>query len=131
MLKNKMTCFMAKRVLLCFGILSIIDIIWFENRWFILAGLSAGGILSIVKFGSYVWIFGRILSPSAAGRINAGGSIAVFAMNQLILLPLLYLAYVLNHWFFAGVVAGILLVPLVIMINCITEATGITKNNFE
>ena len=126
-----MACFIAKRVLLCFGILSITDIIWFESRWYILVGLFSGGILSVAKFGSYTWAFERILSPNTAGRINAGGSITVFALNQLVLLPLLYLAYVLNHWLFAGFVAGILLVPLVIMINCITEATGITKNNFE
>lgn len=134
MLRNKMACFIAKRVLIWCSILSIIDIIWLKNRWYILVGLLIGGIISIVKFGSYIWVFKRVFAPGIArngGKAGASGSIVAFALNQIILFPLLYLAYILNHWFFAGVVSGILLVPFVIMINCITEVCGITKNNFE
>jgi hypothetical protein len=136
LLKNKMACFAAKRVLLCCVILSIISIVCFESKWHIVGGLLTGGLLSIIKFASYIWIFKRILSPGIAvtggrGRASASGGVLVFALNQIILLPLLYLSYILSRWFFAGIVAGILLVPFVIMINSITEALGITKNNFE
>lgn len=133
MLKNKLAGFVAKRALIYCIILSIIDIIWFKERWFMLGGLLVGGALSVGKFGSYSWVFGKILAPgtTAGGKAAAGTSISVFFLNQLILLPLLYLAYILNQWVFIGFVAGILLVPLVIMINCITEAIGITKNSFK
>jgi fatty-acid desaturase len=64
-------------------------------------------------------------------KLAPGSSVVLFAISQLILLPLLFIAYFINQWVFAGFVTGILLVPLVIMINSITEAFGITKNHFE
>lgn len=134
LLREKMAGFVIKRVLICWVLLSIIDIIWFEKRWHILVGLTIGGVLSVAKYNSYKWVFKKVLSPGFASfneKASTGGSIMVFALNQIILLPLLFGAYYISQWIFAGVVAGILLVPLVIMINCVTEAFGITKNNFE
>ena len=131
-MKSKMAVFIAKRVLICYILLSIIDIVWMKQRWSILAGLSLGGILSIVKFGGNAWLIGRITSAGTPQTKNpAKSGMLFFLINQLILLPVLFIAYFINTWFFAGIVAGILLVPFVIMINCVTEASGITHNNFE
>lgn len=67
-----------------------------------------------------------------SSKKEAPGSIVmVFAFNQLLLIVLLVVAYSIDRWLFAGFVGGILLVPLTVMINSITEALGITKNHFE
>jgi hypothetical protein len=132
LLKNRMAVFIAKRVLICYILLSIIDMIWIEQRWNVLIGLFLGGIFSTVKFGSYTWIINRITSINTPQTKNpAKSSMLFFLVNQLVLLPVLLVAYFINFWFFTGIVAGILLVPFVIMINCVTEASGITHNNFE
>lgn len=134
MIESKLERFITKRVLIGMILLSIIDMVMFENRWLVLVGLIVGSMLSIVKFASNAWVFGGIFGTdqdSARKKLAPITSVAMFAVNQLILLPLLILAYFLNQWIFAGFVAGILIVPFVIMINSITEAIGITKNHFE
>lgn len=134
MANKKLAVFITKRVLICYMLVSIIDVVLVEQRWLALFGLTAGCALSILKFGSYSWVFGKIasLGTVAANKgTGAGLGILVFTFNQLFLLPILYLAYKYDIWFFTGFVAGILLVPFAIMINCLTEATGITHNNFE
>lgn len=134
MLKNKLAIFIAKRVLICFILLSIIDVILLEQRWHVLVGLLAGSIFGVMKFGSYEWIFRRIissaLSPAQKSHSARSGMLG-FLLNQIVIFPVLLAAYFLSRWFFAGIVAGILLVPFVIIVNCITEVLGITSNNFE
>ena len=131
MLKSKIEKFIAKKAVICLLLVSIIDMITVKNRWFVLIGLIAGTILSVAKFGGYAWIFARICNTDSTKKQAPRSSITVFVLNQLILLPLLFLAYFLSNWIFAGFVAGILIVPFVIMINNITEVLGITKNHFE
>lgn len=97
-------------------------------------GLLLGSAVSVFKFGSYAWIFKRIESTAAGAEQKANlsrNSMFGFLANQVVILLLLFAAYFLNPWFFAGIVAGVLLVPFVIMINSITEALKITSNNFE
>jgi hypothetical protein len=132
LLKSKMAIFIEKRVLICFILVSIIDIVWIQQRWSVLIGLFSGGIISTMRFGSNTWIINRIVSVNTPQSKNpARSSMLFFLVNQIILLPVLFTAYFINLWFFTGIVAGILLVPFVIMINCVTEASGITHNNFE
>jgi hypothetical protein len=134
LLKTKLEKFIAKRSLIFFIILAILDIVLFKNRWYVLVGLVVGGVFSISKFGSYTLVFSRIIaSESRNSQHNhpVRKSLIVFFINQLVLLPLLYFALKFNQWFFIGVVAGILLVPLVLFINSITETLKITHNNFE
>lgn len=134
MLKNKLANFVAKRVLICCLFLSIIVLIWLEHRWFTLLGLLLGSAFSITKFGSYTWIFKRIVSDAAGPAQKAHSArsgMLGFLVNQIVIFPLLLAAFFVDQWFFTGMVAGILLVPFVIMINCVTEALKITSNNFE
>lgn len=134
MFKSKLERFILKRVLICMILLSIFDITLFENRWLVFVGLIVGSILSIVKFGSNAWVFEGIFGTDENNghkKLAPHSSVVVFAINQIILLPLLLLSYYISQWVFTGFIAGILVVPFVIMINSITEAFGITKNHFE
>ncbi len=134
MLKNKLANFIAKRVLICCTLLSIIVLMWLEHRWYTWFGLILGSAFSVMKFGSYTWIFTKIVSDAAGSAQkthSARSGMLGFLANQIILFPLLLVAFFVDQWFFAGMVAGILLVPFVIMINCVTEVLKITSNNFE
>lgn len=134
MFKSKIEQFVAKKAVICLILLSIIDVIAINYKWLVFVGLVLGTILSVAKFGSYAWVFERICNPDqgdSSKKQASGSSITVFMLNQLILLPLLFLAYFINLRIFAGFVAGILIVPFVIMMNSITEVLGITKNHFE
>lgn len=125
--------FIIKRLLICFILLSIIDMAVIENKWPAFAGLAAGTFMGAAKFSGNAWALAGILGcPSQEGRSGPARhtSSVIFLLNQIILLPFLFLAYNLGQWVFWGVVAGILTIPLLIMLNSITEAFGITRNHF-
>ena len=134
MLKIKLTRFIAVRVLILCIMLSVVTIIWVESRWFTLAGLIFGSAFGVIKFGSFAWFFSRISTgirnPALKSSLTKKG-LTGFLINQIIIFPLLLAAYLLDRWFFIGLVTGILLVPFVLMINCVTEVLNITCNNFE
>lgn len=100
-----------------------------SNRWFILGGLLAGALISIGRLCGNEWILKRIFKLNG-GKAAAVGIVA-FTLNQFVLLPVIVLTYFINTWALYGLIAGILVVPVIIMINSITEAFGVTKNSFE
>lgn len=133
MFSSKIEQFILKRLLICFILLSIIDMVVFENRWPVLAGLATGTVVSALKFCGNAKSLSGIFNNAAQGSRGRRGqhsSTVIFLLNQIILLPLLFLAYYMGQWVFWGFVAGILTVPLLIMLNSITEAFGITRNHF-
>lgn len=130
MLKNKLINFIAKRVAALLIVLAVADLVFLENkRWLVLAGLLAGSLIAIGRLGCNEWLLRNIFRP--AGKKAPVGGIAAFTLNQLVLLAFIVLAFLMNIWVLYGFLAGVLAAPLVIMFNSITEAFGITKNNFE
>lgn len=125
--------FIYKRLLICFLLLSIIDMAFIEDRWLVLAGLTAGTVVGAVKFGgnarALAGIFGLAVRESR-GRTGRRCGTVIFLLNQIILLPFLFLAYYLGQGIFWGFFTGIMTIPLLIMLNSITEAIGITRNHF-
>jgi hypothetical protein len=102
-----------------------------SNKWTAAAGLITGAVLGVAKFGSNALYLRKTLGADARTGRTAAGGIAAFLISQLIMLPLLILAYFLSFRLFCGFIAGSLLVPAIIMVNSITEALGLTKNGFE
>jgi hypothetical protein len=126
--------FIAKRVIIYYLLLAAADIVFIRQKWLLLIGLTAGAIFSLLRFGTNAAVYGGIPFAGAKIKVNnlsAGTVIVIYAINQIILLPLLFISYKAGMAFFEGVVAGILLVPLVLFINSITEAIRVTHNNFE
>lgn len=132
--KSKLEKFILKRALIVFIILTIIDIVFINGKWFAFCGLLIGGLLSILKFSSYAWVFAKIITPEPENtqkKYSAGNAVIVFILNQVLLLPLMLVTLKINLMLFAGFVAGILLVHLILLMNCITEGLRITHNHFE
>lgn len=98
-----------------------------------MGGLIAGTVFSLLSFGSTATlmenVFNQKNSSSESGK-HTFNYVKYFGVKFSTIL-LLYASLKYNIWFFAGLTAGILHVPAVIMINSITEAMGITHNNFK
>lgn len=104
------------------------------QKWPVLAGLTLGGLIGILHFRINASLFGKLpvsVGAEAGNPLLSVVKMVVYAVNQIVFLPLLIVSYMAGMAFFEGVVAGILLVPLVILINSITEVLRITHNNFE
>jgi hypothetical protein len=133
LLNGSLGRFIVKRVLICLILLSIIVIIVFDTKIPVLIGLLLGTTISVFKLGSNAWIISRIAGVEQDGgrkKFSSNFSSVIYALTQIVSLLLLYMAYRINQWGFAGFAAGLLTVPFVLMINSITEALGITRNNF-
>lgn len=126
---SKLIKFIVKRAALFLVLLTAADLAFLGNhKWLVLAGVFAGAFISVGRLFSNEFILKKIFELN--GKKTIAGSMA-FAMNQLILLPVIALAYSLSVWILVGFIAGILTVPIIVMINSVTEAFEITKNDFE
>ena len=130
MFKSKLEVFILKRVLVSYIILAVLDIIFLRQRWIAAAGLTAGGIIGLARFGSAASLFRKVLSTNSTDAA-VGTVILKYITGQAPLIIVLAVSLIFDLWFFMGAAAGILLVPLSIAINGITEALGLTRNGFE
>jgi uncharacterized membrane protein len=71
-----------------------------------------------------------LLTGSKHGPITVR-MISKYIINQAFVVLLLAVSIKLDFGLFSGLAAGLLLVPVTIMINGITEGLGITHNGFE
>lgn len=130
MLKSKVERFIAKRVLIVFIGLAVIDLLFINQRWLALAGLAIGTIFGLLKFTYTASGFAHLLMTPQA-RNAAGRSVLRYAFGQALTVVILAVSIVINLYFFAGVTVGVLLVTFAVIVNSITEYFGITHNNFE
>lgn len=129
MFENKLMPFVIKQIAVYLFMLSIV-ILFFNNRWALYLGLFAGSALSIIRLLSNAWIIQKAVKAVKNHCWQIIATAALFIVNQLLLLAVLYVFYKLNLWFFISLIAGVLLAPFTIIVNSITEALGITKNRF-
>jgi hypothetical protein len=120
----------AKNSLLCFILLTILGLVAFHSKWLLFIGFALGAILSFFKFLNYSWIFRSVCRSGLLDRKwSVAGSFAAFSLNQLVTLAFLFWTYSLNIWTFAGLAAGVLLVPLAIMTAMAADVIGIAHFN--
>lgn len=105
----------------------------FKHEPAALLGSAFGALLGILKLRFYSVFFKKIIddAPGRKPLIAAIQSAVFFISNLILVLPMFYAALRLNENLFAGLVTGILVLPLVFFVNCITEMTGITHNKFQ
>lgn len=130
-LKSKLVVFILKRVLILCLILAVLDLIFLKEKWFVLAGLAIGASLGIFKFGCLASLLLKITTDKT-GKLF---SLKIGIITYIALLATAATSMVLSakhsKWLFGGICTGISLIPLIIIINGITEALGITDNGFE
>lgn len=128
--KSKIEKFLIRRAAVLFILLAAADLAFLgSDRWPLLAGLAVGALFGACRLGCNHWIYTKVFHT--AGGKTLAGSIAAFTAAELFLLPVVAIIYFFSVFALYGFIAGVLTVPAVIMVNSITEAFGITKNNFE
>lgn len=128
---SKLERFIAKRALIICVVVSALNFIFFRSKVLLLAGIPTGLIFSLLRLNTYITAFSRLFSRERDASAASRSIIIRFIVNSILTIIVLVASLNYSQSFFAGVVEGILLIPLVITINGITEATGITHNNFE
>ncbi|NTW72359.1 MAG: hypothetical protein HGA49_08975 [Eubacteriaceae bacterium] len=128
-LKDTLAGFIIKRVLILFGILVLLDLIFLNQRGYVLAGLLLGTAFGILKLNSTLSMLKNVL-PKGESSQAVRRSLRNYLIGNLGTAVVLIAAVITNLWFFAGTVVGLLLVTLTILINSITEVLHITHNNF-
>lgn len=165
---GKIERFLTKRIIIIYLVLVLPGVIFFDKRWLILAGLTLGSALGIIRLGVASSMLNRLLRPdknaaamtigpiSSAAAATTDGAITagVFTsadiydsrsgitpaksswyvvkqvLGLLTVLALLAFTAYCDQWLFIGMAAGILILPIIITVNGITEGLGITKNGF-
>jgi len=129
--KSELEKFVAQRIALFFLIGSVAGFLFSASRWLVILGLAVGAAVGFMRFAGYAWMFRNITSAETARRSGAViWNSLLYIVNQLVLLALLYVAYRVDTSLLIGFAAGTLLPALSLILNCLTELLGITKNHF-
>lgn len=122
--------FLIKRIIILYVILLICDFVFFDKKWIIALGLTFGTIFGIFKFINMSKFMSGILVQEEK-KLCLRRILVKFLSVQLATVFLLAVSIILSKVCFFGIVAGILIIPVIILINGITEGFGITHNNFQ
>lgn len=127
---SKLEKFIAKRVLILFCILVILNLIFISEKVNVMFGLFLGLVLGFARFS--------FLSATISTLLGCNDKIKAvrktffrYTLNQAVMLALFIVSIEYSLWIFAGAIAGVLLVPFTIWINAVTEGLGVTHNHFE
>ena len=123
-------CFIKTRIIIVYIVLIIISLTIFDNRWYIVIGLTCGSVFGILKFIGSSRFISNILSQREKNT-SLARILVKFLSLQVVTVLFMVVSISVSLWSFLGVVAGILLIPLIILINSLTEALGISHNNFQ
>jgi hypothetical protein len=123
-------CFIKTRVIVVYIVLIIISLIFFDKRGNIVIGLTCGSVFGILKYIGTSRLISNIL---LLGEKNFSllKMFVKFLSTQTLTVLFMAVSISINKWSFLGVVAGILIIPLIILINSLTEALGLSHNNFQ
>ena len=116
--------FLAKRVTLLAVISALIVFIVRGWDFFIAAGIIFGSSFTIFKITLNCK---NLLSMCALGKRR---SPLFFIASQTACFAFLLISILIDIRLFAGMTAGLLLMPAVICLNGITEKTGLTRNGW-
>ncbi|MCX7748872.1 MAG: hypothetical protein N2645_18580 [Clostridia bacterium] len=129
MFKGKLEKFILRRVVILFAVLAILTVFLFKDIY-IFFGLLLGTGLSIFRFLSMAAVFSRLM-PESAKPLKAQHGVFRYVLNQVITVLFLIIAIAVKFSLFAGMAVGIMTVPIVVMVNSITEFFKLSNNNFE
>lgn len=130
LLMGKLEKFVVKRVFVFVIILGLFNLVFMRQKLVISAGLLTGSAIGVLRFKFLSVAFFKHLKNGSDDNGSKVWFIGYFTGCFLTIAALVISAR-LDKWFFAGVVASILIIPAIIMINGITEYFGLTNNHFE
>lgn len=121
--------FIKIRVVVVYTFLIIVSLIFFSDRWYIVMGLTCGSIFGIMKYKATAKFISNILLQGEKTQYLK--VFTKFLSLQAVTVLLMAVSIRINMWSFYGTAAGLLLIPAIITVNSLTEALGISHNNFQ
>lgn len=126
---NKTEYFLVKKSIIIILILICISIIIFGRNFEVIVGVVLGYLISLLRLRTLSGILKKMVG-NAVKQVKKYSPVS-YIFVQLFTILILILAVMKSAPFFLAVFTGILVVPLTILINSLTELLGITRNNFE
>lgn len=126
---NKTELFLVKRSVVIILLIVILTLIVFGSNYSIVLGLLVGYLVSLIRLRALSYTVENVVKY-AKKQVNSKSPFK-YILVQLITITVLVLAIKKSAVFFLATFCGVLVIPLTILINSISELTGITKNNFE
>lgn len=127
---NILQNFIKTRIIIIYIVFVITSFMLVDNKWNIVMGLTCGLIFGIIKYISFSRFISSILIQ-VEKKPRFRGMFVKFLSLQVVNALLMLVSIKVSLYFFLGVVAGILLIPLIIVANSLTEALGLSHNNFQ
>lgn len=121
--------FFVKRVCIFYAIALIICLIFSEHRLIMIAALTIGVLVALLRFAVLESVL-RYLLGGANKKRAVIISIVIYSLNLVIIGITVVFAMQFGIHAFVAALGGILSVLFVVMINAITEAFGITQNHY-
>lgn len=120
-----LVAFLAKRTAVLVGVAAAVSFFCVGIQPLLLVGLVLGALVAVHRV--------RMNTRMLAAASMENGSFAKRALpviGQFLSIGILVVSVLLDIWLFAGVTIGLLLVPLCICINAVTEKLGLTHNGW-
>jgi len=118
---------LIKKSIPLFVVALLISLLLFYFNIRILLALTIGYIVSLIRLRGLSEMIKNMLSSTSI----SGPVVIKYFVIQLLTVVLLFISSGKSLQTFFAVFIGISITTLTIMINAVTEAIGITKNNFE
>ncbi len=121
--------FFVKRVAVFYGTTLIVCLAIRGQQLVMVTALTAGVLLSLFKFAVLESVFGHLIG-TASKKQAVTVSLVIYLLNLVIIGITAVFAMQFGVYALGAAMAGILSVLIIVMINAVTEAFGITKNHY-
>lgn len=121
--------FVVKRVIILYIVLLIICFLSNNQRIPMMVTFTVGVLMAVLRFGLLEMILG-FLGTKQSKRLSIIVVLMSYAFSLAIVGITIVLAIRIGVYTFIAALIGSLSIIIIIMINAITEALGITKNQF-
>lgn len=121
--------FFVKRVAVFYGTTLIVCLAIRDQQLVMVTALTAGVLLSLFRFAVLESVF-RHLIGTASKKQAVTVSLVIYLLNLVIIGITAVFAMQFGVYALGAALAGILSVLIIVMINAVTEAFGITKNHY-
>ncbi|HEY5582941.1 MAG TPA: hypothetical protein VIK78_00395 [Ruminiclostridium sp.] len=121
--------FFVKRVCILYIVFFILCLLIKEQRISMLFALTAGILFSVLRFALLEAVL-KLLGGGENKTIIIIINLVIYLFNLVIIGVMIVLAMQFGVLTLIATLVGTLSIPIIIMINAITEALGITKNQY-
>jgi hypothetical protein len=121
--------FFVKRVCVFYALALLVCLIVGGQRLVMITSLTLGVFISLLRFAVLESVFRHLLGGASKNRAIFI-SLVIYLLNLVIIGITVVFAMQFGIYSFLAALAGTLSILIIVMINAVTEAFGITKNHY-